>query len=263
MQTTIDAAIEAGKEIMTIYKTDFDVAYKEDESPLTTADKRAHTVIKAKLERSFPDISILSEEGNHLSYDNRASWDKFWLVDPLDGTKEFIKKNGEFTVNIALIEGESPVFGVIYAPALDVLYVGEKNKGAVKIEKASQVDNLNKVFENGTKLPVPAQNDNNIRVIASRSHMSEETKQFIQKLTKEYDEVETISAGSSLKLCLIAEGKADFYPRYAPTMEWDTAAGHAIVEAAGGKVTTAEDGKPILYNKKELKNPWFLACREK
>ncbi|WP_158738678.1 3'(2'),5'-bisphosphate nucleotidase CysQ [Alteribacillus sp. YIM 98480] len=263
MQTAVDAAIEAGKEIMNIYQTDFNVAYKEDESPLTIADERAHYIIKTKLEQKYPHIPILSEEGNHLSYDKRASWEKFWLVDPLDGTKEFIKKNGEFTVNIALIEGETPVFGVIYAPAMDMLYAGDKDKGAVKIEKASHNKNINTLFEHGTVLPVSTQNDQKVSVVASRSHMSEETKQFIQKLEKEYDEVETISAGSSLKLCLVAEGKADFYPRYAPTMEWDTGAGHAIVEAAGGIVTNVEEKKPLVYNKKELKNPWFLAQNKK
>lgn len=250
---------------MDIYDTDFNVEYKEDESPLTIADQRAHQVIKAKLEENFSEIPILSEEGNHLSYKERTSWKKFWLVDPLDGTKEFIKKNGEFTVNIALIEGEKPVFGVIYAPAMDVLYIGEKNKGAVKIEKASekqqQWNDIEGCFQHGTTLPIEEQATNKVRVVASRSHMSEETEQFIKKLENEYDEVETISAGSSLKLCLVAEGKADFYPRYAPTMEWDTGAGHAIVECAGGKVTVADEDKPLVYNKENLKNPWFLAER--
>ncbi|WP_028783978.1 3'(2'),5'-bisphosphate nucleotidase CysQ [Thalassobacillus devorans] len=256
MQKIIEASLEAGKEIMKIYNTDFEVEYKEDESPLTLADQRSHEIIKEVLQTNYPDIPILSEEGKHLPYEERKQWKEFWLVDPIDGTKEFIKKNGEFTVNIALIRDGKPVMGVVYAPALDELYTAVEGKGAFKATKALEAE-VNKA----NKLPLQDSDSTIARVVASRSHMSEETKEFIKELEKEYDKVETISAGSSLKLCLIAEGKADYYPRYAPTMEWDTGAGQAIVELSGGTVNVAEEQKPLVYNKEVLKNPWFLARR--
>ncbi|MFB5663405.1 3'(2'),5'-bisphosphate nucleotidase CysQ [Alteribacillus sp. HJP-4] len=263
MLSVIQAAIDAGKMIMDVYETDFQVEYKEDESPLTIADKRAHLVIKEVLEAEYSEIPILSEEGEHLPYSERASWKEFWLVDPLDGTKEFIKKNDEFTVNIALIRDGKPVFGVIYAPALDMLYVGDESRGAIKIEEADgkYFTSLAEIFNTGVKLPEAGALINKVRVVASRSHMSEETSHFIKELENSA-EVETVSAGSSLKLCLVAEGSADYYPRFAPTMEWDTGAGQAIVEAAGGKVTVAGEEKTLIYNKENLKNPWFLAVRE-
>ncbi|MFC7062386.1 3'(2'),5'-bisphosphate nucleotidase CysQ [Halobacillus seohaensis] len=256
MQKVIQAALEAGKEIMKIYETDFEIEYKEDESPLTIADQRSHELIKSMLESNYPGIPILSEEGKHLPYNDRKSWREFWLVDPIDGTKEFIKKNGEFTVNIALIRDGKPVMGVVYAPALDQLYVAERGKGAYKVTSA-----LTSSDKNVITLPLQDSNSKIAKVVASRSHMSEETNAFINELEKKYDQVETISAGSSLKLCLIAEGTADYYPRYAPTMEWDTGAGQAIVEFSGGTVFVAEEDKPLVYNKENLKNPWFLAKR--
>ncbi|GGC84754.1 3'(2'),5'-bisphosphate nucleotidase CysQ [Thalassobacillus devorans] len=256
MQKIIQAAFEAGKEIMKIYKTDFEIEFKEDESPLTMADQRSHEIIKEALQKNYPDIPILSEEGKHLPYNERKRWNEFWLVDPIDGTKEFIKKNGEFTVNIALIRNGKPVMGVVYAPALDTLYAAQEGKGAFKITNA-----WNAEAKKAIKLPLQESEANLAKVVASRSHMSEETKAYINELKKEYGKVETISAGSSLKLCLIAEGKADYYPRYAPTMEWDTGAGQAIVELSGGTVNIAEEQKPLVYNKEVLKNPWFLARR--
>ncbi|GGF22742.1 3'(2'),5'-bisphosphate nucleotidase CysQ [Halobacillus andaensis] len=260
MQPIIQAAIEAGKEIMKIYETDFEVEYKEDESPLTIADQRSHEVIKKSLEDHYPGIPILSEEGKHLSYAERKQWKEFWLVDPIDGTKEFIKKNGEFTVNIALIRDGKPIKGVVYAPALDNLYVAEEGKGAYKV--SSVLTNSTDDYSlNAELLPIEPPNTKVAKVVASRSHMSEETKAFIENLENKYEKVETISAGSSLKLCLVAEGKADFYPRYAPTMEWDTGAGQAIVELSGGKVDIANDDTPLVYNKENLRNPWFLARR--
>ncbi|WP_406944923.1 3'(2'),5'-bisphosphate nucleotidase CysQ [Halobacillus sp. SY10] len=257
-QQVVQAAVEAGKEIMKIYETDFEVEYKEDESPLTVADQRSHEIIKEALQKNFPEIPILSEEGSHLSYEERKAWKEFWLVDPIDGTKEFIKKNGEFTVNIALIREGKPVFGVVYAPALDDLYVANEEQGAYKVKGLLSSDDV-QAYK--TKLPLEKSSDKVARVIASRSHMSEETEAFINQLKETYDEVETISAGSSLKLCLVAEGKADYYPRYAPTMEWDTGAGQAIVELSGGKVDIANENSPLTYNKKNLRNPWFLARR--
>ncbi|KGP74587.1 3'(2'),5'-bisphosphate nucleotidase CysQ [Pontibacillus yanchengensis] len=258
MKTIIEAAIEAGKEIMKIYETDFNVEYKEDESPLTFADQRSHEVIKRKLKDYNDSIPILSEEGDHLPFEKRKDWKEFWLVDPIDGTKEFINKNGEFTVNIALIREGKPVLGVVYAPALGDLYYADEKKGAYKVSEvlSSKSKNVKAI-----KLPFTKSEDTVAKVVASRSHMSEETATFINGLKENYESIETVSVGSSLKLCLIAEGKADYYPRYAPTMEWDTAAGHAIVELSGGKVEVANEGKPLIYNKEHLKNPWFLATR--
>lgn len=257
-QQVVQVAIKAGKEIMKIYRTDFEVEYKEDESPLTIADQSSHEIIKEALKKNFPEIPILSEEGSHLSYEERKEWKEFWLVDPIDGTKEFIKKNDEFTVNIALIREGKPVLGVVYAPALDNLYVADEEQGAYKVTGVLSSDDFQ---ANTTKLPLEESSDKLARVVASRSHMSEETEAFINQLKESYGEVETISAGSSLKLCLVAEGKADYYPRYAPTMEWDTGAGQAIVELSGGKVVIANENQPLTYNKEDLRNPWFLARR--
>ncbi|KHE67418.1 3'(2'),5'-bisphosphate nucleotidase CysQ, partial [Halobacillus sp. BBL2006] len=245
-QKVVEAAIKAGKEIMEIYETDFEVEYKEDESPLTVADKRSHIIIKTALQENYPDIPILSEEGSQLTYEERQSWKEFWLVDPIDGTKEFIKKNGEFTVNIALIREGKPVFGVVYAPALDHLYVADEEKGAFKTTSVTEKESI---AENTIKLPLKDSNDKIAKVVASRSHMSKETEAFIDELKLKYQEVEKISAGSSLKLCLVAEGEADYYPRYAPTMEWDTGAGQAIVELSGGRVEIANEKNPLTYNK--------------
>ncbi|MFG6147832.1 3'(2'),5'-bisphosphate nucleotidase CysQ [Halobacillus sp. B23F22_1] len=256
MKEIIQAALSAGKEIMKIYETDFDIEYKEDESPLTTADQRSHEIIKTSLRTHYPNIPVLSEEGSQITYDQRKEWKQFWLVDPIDGTKEFIKKNGEFTVNIARIRDGKPVQGVVYAPALDTLYVADEDKGAYKVEGV-----LSRKKVVAKALPIEKSDNGTVKVVASRSHMSEETKAFIEELELRYENVETLSAGSSLKLCLVAEGKADYYPRYAPTMEWDTGAGQAIVELSGGKVEVANDQKPLEYNKENLRNPWFLAYR--
>ncbi|SIS82978.1 3'(2'),5'-bisphosphate nucleotidase CysQ [Salimicrobium salexigens] len=230
MKQAIAAALEAGQEIMKIYETeDFGVETKEDDSPLTRADRKAHDIIVSKLEEHYPSLPVISEEGNKISFEDRKEWEEFWLVDPLDGTKEFVKKNGEFTVNIALIRDGSPVFGVVYAPALQDLYVADEDKRAFKLTSVVGTT------EGLTALPLPVVSidGDTARVVASRSHMSEETQAFIAELQESYDSVETVSAGSSLKLCLVAEGVADYYPRYAPTMEWDTAAGQAIVESSG------------------------------
>ncbi|WP_037986048.1 3'(2'),5'-bisphosphate nucleotidase CysQ [Thalassobacillus devorans] len=263
MLSVIKAAYEAGQEIMKIYQTDFDVEYKEDESPLTIADMKSHEVIQKALKENYPEIPILSEEGKNIAYEERSAWEKFWLVDPIDGTKEFIKKNDEFTVNIALIEQGKPVFGVIYAPALDTFYVGQQSKGSYKLENAeayvNSLENLEDFYSKSVVLPLQDKQPNQVKVVASRSHMSKETEEFIEGLKRDYKQVETLSAGSSLKLCLVAEGAADFYPRYAPTMEWDTGAGQAIVEHAGGQVTIAGGSNPLRYNKEDLRNPWFLA----
>ena len=242
--TAIDAAIDAGKAILEVYNSsDFSIETKGDNSPLTKADKIAHEVICSFLENTpFP---ILSEEGKDIPYLQRQKWNIFWLVDPLDGTKEFIKRNGEFTVNIALIENGAPIFGVVYAPVLDKLFFGSVDEGA-------------KCRINGVETAIMCKpytiTDKNLGVVASRSHMSEETQAFIAAL----DEPSLVSMGSSLKFMIVAEGNAMLYPRYAPTMEWDTAAAQAVVEAAGGKVLIAGTNMPLNYNKENLLNPHFL-----
>ena len=247
LQLAIEAALEAGKEIMGIYldpKQDFGIEKKADNSPLTLADKAAHNCIVRYLKQT--NIPILSEEGAHLPFEERKTWDRLWVVDPLDGTKEFIKKNGEFTVNISLVEGGSPVLGVIYVPAQGVLYSGIVSKGAWK-----------GVGEERESLPLSKDKDGFV-VVASRSHLSPETEEYINQLRQKHDKVQLISSGSSLKICLVAEGSADVYPRFAPTMEWDTAAGDAIARAAGRMVVDASSNQPLTYNKPDLHNPWFI-----
>ena len=242
------AALEAGTEIMRIYldpKQDFGIEKKADNSPLTLADKAAHNSIVRHLVST--GIPILSEEGAHLPYEERRKWHRLWVVDPLDGTKEFIKKNGEFTVNIALVEGGSPILGVIYVPAIEVLYTGIVGEGAWK-----------EVRGNKEMVNVKSSNGKCFTVVASRSHMNPETDEFIENLRKIHDNVGLVSSGSSLKICLVAEGFADIYPRFAPTMEWDTAAGDAIARAAGRRVADAQTGQPLTYNKPDLHNPRFI-----
>ncbi|WP_242615097.1 3'(2'),5'-bisphosphate nucleotidase CysQ [Paenibacillus solani] len=252
-------SLEAGKEIMDVYAQDFNVEFKKDDSPLTQADRRAHALIMRRLNELDCTIPVLSEEGRQIPYSERRTWTRFWLVDPVDGTKEFIKKNGEFTVNIAFIEGNYPTIGIIYAPALDVIYFGRNGDAAYKLEHASKaaVPNEEELIRKSIKLP-NLKEHSAIRVVASRSHMSQETEAFIKDLEAKHGGIEVVSSGSSLKFCLVAEGKADYYPRYAPTMEWDTGAGQAIVEAAGGTVTRYEDDERFDYNRADLLNGWFL-----
>lgn len=251
----IDAALRAGHAIMDIYThpdTDWQVERKADNSPLTLADKRSHQIIAEALKDT--NIPLLSEEGAHLPYDERKVWKRLWIVDPLDGTKEFLKRNDEFTVNIALVENGVPVMGVVYAPAKHLLYYGEKGKGAY-----AAIVNGDEKIENLHAIPTKeAYLDRPYRIVASRSHLSAETESFINDLRKQHPDLEMVSAGSSLKICLVAEGKADVYPRLAPTMEWDTAAGHAVVLAAGKEVVYAADGAPLHYNKEDLHNPYFI-----
>ena len=234
------AAREAGKDILKIYESgDFSIEAKSDDSPLTKADKASHEAIVTKLEST--GLPILSEEGRAIPFDERKDWDLFWMIDPLDGTKEFIKKNGEFTVNIALIQGEEVVMGVVFTPVLNELFWAIKGQGA---------------FKDGEKINVTTvkTGDEKLRVVASRSHLNEETSAFIDKLNSP----EIVSKGSSLKLLMVAEGAADLYPRYAPTMEWDTAAAQIIVEEAGGKVLVKDSSEKVIYNKENLLNPHFL-----
>jgi len=233
----------AGEAIMAIYQQeDFDVRLKSDDSPLTDADHAANDIIVAGL-ASF-GLPILSEESKLAPFEERRQWQKCWIVDPLDGTKEFIKRNGEFTVNIALVEDGLPVFGVVYAPAMQWLYWGGNGIGAWKKEgeQAPKPIAISKAKAVGA-------------IAASRSHITPETHEFISQ----FPNAELVNLGSSLKLMLVAEGKADIYPRFGPTMEWDIAASHAIVDAAGGRVWRYEDQKPLAYNKENLLNPWFVA----
>ena len=248
LNLVIDAAVCAGKKILQIYNSDFDVNYKKDNSPLTLADKEAHSIILSYLEKT--DYPILSEEGKDIPFNIRKTWDKFWLVDPLDGTKEFIKRNGEFTVNIALIKKNKPIIGVIYVPVYDTLYYGSDSS-------AFKVLNYSSDSSSKHKLPIKFKKKK-FTIVGSRSHMSEETKLFFEKKQKEIGDIEVLAVGSSLKLCMVAEGKADAYPRYAPTMEWDTGAGHAIAKMAGCTITQYNTKDEISYNKENLLNPWFL-----
>ncbi|WP_308990374.1 3'(2'),5'-bisphosphate nucleotidase CysQ [Mariniflexile litorale] len=257
LYTAIKAALEAGKDILEIYQSeDFGVQFKGDSSPLTKADVASHSKIVSFLEKT--NIPILSEEGNVIPYEERKKWKKLWIVDPIDGTKEFIKRNGEFTINIALIENQVPVLGVVFVPALGDLYFSTQEKGAFKItfSKTEKI-NIETLINSAVKLPLERE-DKTFTVVASRSHMSLETEAYILDMKIKHGNVHLISKGSSLKLCMVAEGKADCYPRFAPTMEWDTAAGQAICEHAGFQVLDWQSKKNMLYNRKELLNNWFL-----
>ncbi len=236
-------ALKAAEEIMKIYKKDFSVEYKDDNSPLTEADLKANEIICLELQKLYPNIPIMSEENRQVEYEVRKEWDCYWCIDPIDGTKEFIKKNDEFTVNIALVCKNEPVIGVVYAPAIDEMYSAKRGFGA---------------FKNGVKLPLEYNQNQKkkMRVVASKSHLSEETQTFIDELDTE--NIEQVSKGSSLKLCMVAEGVADIYPRLAPTMEWDTAAADAIVRESGKMTYQFENKDLLLYNKKDLLNPWFI-----
>ena len=255
LKTAINASIAGGHAIMEVYASNFDVEQKDDDSPLTLADKNCNTIIENFLLKT--SIPIMSEEGAKIAYSKRRSWEYFWLVDPLDGTKEFIKRNGEFTVNIALIHNGLPIMGVIYVPVKKDLYFAMEGLGSFMANSNSVISNLNNLIAESDKLPIDYKRDNYI-IVGSRSHMSAETEEFFQEKIQEHGNVEVMAVGSSLKLCMVAEGKADVYPRYAPTMEWDIAAGHAIAKFAGFSVVQYNTTKEILYNKEDLLNPWFL-----
>ena len=257
--TAITAALEAGKAILEIYHSGaFDVEIKGDNSPLTKADTASHNVIMSFLTKT--DIPVLSEEGKSIAYQERKDWSQLWIVDPIDGTKEFIKRNGEFTVNIALIENQKTQIGVIFVPVTGELYFSSKEMGAFKVAVDLRNYDLETLISNGNKLPFKRE-DNTFTIVASRSHMTLETETFIQEMRDLHDEVNLISKGSSLKLCMVAEGKADCYPRFAPTMEWDTAAGQAICTNAGCEVLNWETSEELEYNRDNLLNPWFLVRR--
>lgn len=254
LNKAIGAAIKAGDAILEIYNTTFTVESKEDNSPLTLADKAAHEVIMNELE--VLGDPILSEEGKHVAYQIRKNWKSLWIVDPLDGTKEFVKRNGEFTVNIAWVHEGYPVLGIIYVPVTRELFFASKGQGAYKFVAAQGVK-LEELITHAQALKSISVDDT-CRIVASRSHMSPETEDFISVKKKEYAMVETVSKGSSLKFCLIAEGLADVYPRFAPTMEWDTAAGQILVEEVGKSLVDCTTGQRMVYNRENLLNNWFL-----
>ncbi len=278
------AAKRAGKVILEVYNSDFAIEHKDDESPLTLADKQSHESIVNALKQpmtantlSFP---LLSEEGNDIPYNERKRWEYFWLVDPLDGTKEFIKRNGEFAVNIALIHRNRPVLGCIYIPVQDIFYFATVNLGAYKLVNGQNVAgdvSIKELLDASQKLPLSAGSKESahrdsrhaieknipLTVVGSRSHATKELSEFVDKIKEKCGEVEFLSAGSSLKFCLVAEGKADVYPRFGPTMEWDTAAGQAIIEQAEGRVLDIQTKEPLKYNKLSLLNPFFVVSGQR
>lgn len=261
LKLIVKASKTAGEEILTVYDSEFAVEHKEDKSPLTEADKKSHEVIDAVLKNTaYP---VLSEEGRGIEYAERKEWEYLWIVDPLDGTKEFVKRNGEFTVNIALVKNGKAILGVIYVPVKDEMYFGAEGVGSFKVSNYSmhQDEEIESLMSLENKLPFNL--DRKYTIVGSRSHMSIETETYIEEKRKEQGEIEMISVGSSLKLCMVAEGKADDYPRFAPTMEWDTAAGQAIVESMGGSVINWKTKKPMQYNRENLLNDWFLVTKGK
>jgi len=260
--SALQAAIKAGQEILLVYASDFRVEFKDDSSPLTKADKNAHEAIARSL--AHLGIPLLSEEGSSIPYAERKDLPLLWIVDPLDGTKEFVKKNGEFTVNIALIQNHRPVLGVIYQPTTHLLYWGCEGQGAYKRQLTPEFigpDKLSEWMDSAQQLPLsPGGTD--MKVSCSRSHLNEATSRFVSRLKKEHDPVTFVQAGSSLKFCHVAEGTADLYPRFGPTMEWDTAAGQAIVTCAGGTVLSCDTRQEMNYNREELRNGSFLVTRQ-
>ena len=274
----IRAASAAGDAILTVYRGEFDVEYKADRSPLTIADRRAHSIIKEHLSGDrLQGIPLLSEEGKSIPYETRKRWEQFWLVDPLDGTKEFVRRLDEFTVNIALIRAGKPILGVVLVPAKDLLYFAMEKFGSFKIERPEAVRGIDQalnavssresfletLLHSAEPLPllrVGCAEKNRLTVIGSRSHGTEALEDFVRGAERKFKEVKLISAGSALKFALVAEGNGDLYPRFGPTMEWDTAAGQCLVEQSGGTVLELGEQKPLTYNKKKLLNPYFI-CR--
>ena len=249
----VDIVRRAGDAILEIYRTDFDVDIKGDDSPLTQADLAAHRIIVEALKALTPDIPLISEESSPPDFEVRKAWPRYWLIDPLDGTKEFINKNGEFTVNIALIEGHQAVFGVVGVPAQGIVFTGDVAAGEAVRHAADGTETLH-----GRRM----KDDAPLVVVASRSHGGERLERFVDELGRTFSEVSRTPVGSSLKLCILAEGRADLYPRLGPTSEWDIAAAHAVLAAAGGSVWTV-DGEPLRYNTKEsFLNPEFIAAAD-
>jgi len=263
LKLALEASIIASTEILKIYETNFFVETKADDTPVTAADKAASDCIVKYLAQT--NIPVLSEEDEHFDYSIRKNWSQIWIVDPLDGTKEFVKRNGEFTVNIALIENQQPVIGVIYCPVFKDLYFACKGLGSFKVDKHdvlailnSNTNVIDELINKAKKLPLNPL-PKNYTIVASRSHLSKEVYSHIEKLKLQHAIIDTIYVGSSIKMCWVAEGRAHEYPRYGTTMEWDTAAGQCILEQAGGKLLDLETNLPMLYNRKYLKNQHFVA----
>lgn len=260
----IQTAVSAGKLIIGVYNSDdFQVNLKSDSTPLTLADRLANEEIVNHLRKSR--IPVLSEEGRDILYEERKGWEYFWLVDPLDGTKEFIKRNGEFTVNIALVHQGYPIMGVIFIPVLNQLYFSLKDMGAFKLNDitsaiANTLD-IDALVKKSVRMPSSDTPNQPYTIVASRSHISDETKNYIEKVSQEKESVKILNKGSSLKICMVAEGKAHVYPRLGTTTEWDTAAGQAIAEESGCLVHSLVDGNRLIYNKEDIENPWFIVKR--
>jgi 3'(2'), 5'-bisphosphate nucleotidase len=269
----LQASLHAGEAVLGVYRSEVEVEYKADQSPLTQADTRSHAVILRYLKKT--GLPVLSEEGRDIPYAERSGWKRLWIVDPLDGTKEFIKRLGEFTVNIALVEGQRPVMGVIFVPVKQTLYFTVPDEGAFRVDEPSELQELSSVPASGdprealkrlmpsaAKLPLEHGPHSPFVIVGSRSHATPELHAYVDQKRRELGDVTFLSAGSSLKYCLVAEGRADVYPRLGPTMEWDTAAGQAIAEAAGAAVARYDTGGPMVYNKENLLNPWHVVTRK-
>ena len=258
-----NAALRAGAAILEVYERgveEYDVTMKSDQTPLTEADSRAHNIIKDYLSRTH--VPLMSEEGRAMSYNERRGWDLFWMVDPLDGTKEFIKGNGEFTVNIALMVDNRPALAIMYVPYRGKMYFAAVKQGSFLKEGVFPEEDaeygLDEVMSDARQLPLAGERNNPLRVAISRSHNTEETFRIVELMRGKYPDMEVIQQGSSYKFGLLAEGAVDYYVRTTPTMEWDTAAGELVLELAGGSVLTM-DGKPLRYNEESLQNPNFIA----
>jgi 3'(2'), 5'-bisphosphate nucleotidase len=271
--TAIRATVRAGLATLEVYGSELHVDYKQDRSPLTLADTRSHEIIAGHLKPT--GVPVLSEEGKTIPTAERRRWQRLWVVDPLDGTKEFIKHLGEFTINIALVENERPTLGAIFVPVKNVLYFGRLEDGSYRLDDAQALTDLARAGATGdahaaiaqlqarsARLPVDRGAHTPFVIVGSRSHATPELHAFVDRKRRELGAVTFVSAGSSLKYCLVAEGRADLYPRLAPTMEWDTAAGQVIAEAAGATVTRHDTGAPLTYNKEELLNPWHVVTRK-
>ncbi len=253
----VQAALDAGQSILKSYGQDIQPEYKSDNTPLTIADRSSHELILRKLEET--GLPILSEEGIPVPYAERKAWPAFWMVDPLDGTREFLARNGEFTVNIALISAGQPVLGVIYAPAKGQLYFASTKAGAFYVDAPNDtIHSTEQLMESARRMPFPGTHDS-FRIVASRSHMDEKTLSYLERLRENNPDLDVLRCGSSLKFCMVASGEVNSYPRFSPTMEWDTAAGHAILNAAGRTLIDIVNGRELLYNKEDLHNPGFIA----
>lgn len=273
LMTAVRASVLAGLATLEVYHSEMEVEFKADHSPLTLADRRSHDIIAGRL--TSTGIPVLSEEGRSIPHAQRSGWRRLWIVDPLDGTKEFVKHLGEFTVNIALVEDRRPTLGAIFVPVKNVLYFGRLEDGSFRLDSADAIaalasnsehaddrTALERLRAQSRRLPVDRQAHVPFVIVGSRSHATPELHAYVDRERRERGEVQFVSAGSSLKYCLVAEGRADVYPRLGPTMEWDTAAGQVIAEAAGARVARHDTGQPLTYNKEDLLNPWHVVTRK-